>query len=80
MFRTSQYSFLTKVNLENDSELYSACSDPTIVESSAALLAGVDRLISRIYRIWRFQYKPLLPIIILKTITETTLVGFEHSL
>ena len=37
--------FSTKVNLENDGDLYSACSNPTIVKSHAVLLAGVDRLI-----------------------------------
>ena len=32
--------FSAKVNCESDGDLYSACSNPTIVESHAALLSG----------------------------------------
>ena len=36
----SHIFFPTKVNRGNEGDLYSACSNPTVVESHAALLAG----------------------------------------
>ena len=40
--RNFMFNYLcrTKVNLENDCNFYSACSNPPIVKSYAALLAG----------------------------------------
>ena len=65
--------FPTKVNLENDGDLYS-------FESNAALSAGIDLLMLRINQLWRSQYRALLPIIVPNIITKTTLVGLEHAL
>ena len=72
--------FPTKVNLENDGDLYSACSNPTIVEFNAVLLAR--RLSADITHqsTLALLISSTLAIIIPKTITETTLVGFEHAL
>ena len=72
--------FPTKVNPENDGDLCRACSNPTIVESHAALFARVNRLIYRTNQLWCSHYQTPLTFIISNTIIKIIWVGFEHAL
>jgi hypothetical protein len=68
-----------EVNLENDGDLYSACSNPIIVQSLAAILAGgwpADMM----QQLWCSKNRASLRIFMPKTITGTILMRSEHAL
>jgi hypothetical protein len=67
--------FPTRVNIENEDYLFSACSNPTDV----VLVIVLGIVIGEIAWYWERQ-RCVITKTIFKTVTKTTLVGFERAL